>query len=268
MSVEFSVPLSQNEEALNLTEVYVAENYKETNISTVEINSTGLELTGYLVFLVNKRYQVLGNTEFSYLGRYGPEAQKMVIDSIFSFGPPAVIISRDIEPSDGFLGDEAYMKLAHYIRLYKGARAVGTANGSHTISINESFAQWDTVEPAFYDSVGDVTHRNELAYAGYTTLVNQSGRNDFDTLKVAYDAENLYFYVKTIDNLTSPASENLMTLFIDADQNAKTGWNGYDYVLNRRLSSDSVGVLQKNVGNAWKWEVVVVFLFFDSGNEL
>mgnify|MGYP001057684034 FL=1 len=103
MSVEFSVPLSQIAEALNLTEVYVAENYKETNISTVVINRTGLELTGYLEFFDNKRIQVLGNTEFSYLGRYGPEAQKMVIDSIFSFGPPAVIICRDIEPSNAIL---------------------------------------------------------------------------------------------------------------------------------------------------------------------
>lgn len=103
MSVEFSVPLSQIAEALNLTEVYVAENYKETKISTVEINRPGLELTGYLEFFDNKRIQVLGNTEFSYLGRYGPEAQKMVIDSIFSFGPPAVIICRDIEPSNAIL---------------------------------------------------------------------------------------------------------------------------------------------------------------------
>ena len=103
MSVEFSVPLTQIAEALNLTEVYVAENYKETNISTVEINRPGLELTGYLEFFDNKRIQVLGNTEFSYLGRYGPEAQKMVIDSIFSFGPPAVIICRDIEPSNAIL---------------------------------------------------------------------------------------------------------------------------------------------------------------------
>lgn len=103
MSVEFSVPLSQIAEALNLTEVYVAENYKETNISTVEVNRPGLELTGYLEFFDNKRIQVLGNTEFSYLGRYGPEAQKMVIDSIFSFGPPAVIICRDIEPSNAIL---------------------------------------------------------------------------------------------------------------------------------------------------------------------
>ena len=103
MSVEFSVPLSQIAEALNLTNVYIAENYKEINISTVEINRPGLELTGYLEFFDNKRIQVLGNTEFSYLGRYGPEAQKMVIDSMFSFGPPAVIICRDIEPSNAIL---------------------------------------------------------------------------------------------------------------------------------------------------------------------
>ncbi len=57
----------------------------------------------------------------------------------------AVILNRRM----AFLVMRAYMKLAHYIRLFKGARAVGAANGSHTISINESFAQWDTVEPAF-----------------------------------------------------------------------------------------------------------------------
>ena len=36
MSVEFSVPLSQIAEALNLTEVYVAENYKETNMKSTD----------------------------------------------------------------------------------------------------------------------------------------------------------------------------------------------------------------------------------------
>lgn len=117
MSVEFSVPLSQIAEALNLTEVYVAENYKETNISTVEINRPGLELTGYLEFFDNKRIQVLGNTEFSYLGRYGPEAQKMVIDSIFSFGPPAVIICRDIEPSNAILESAKLHKVSIFSTL-------------------------------------------------------------------------------------------------------------------------------------------------------
>ncbi len=97
MAVEFSVPLSDIVKDLNLNEVYIAENYEKTQITTVEINRPGLELTGYFEFFDNKRIQVFGNTEFSYLGRFGSEAQKMVIDSIFSFGPPAVIICHDID---------------------------------------------------------------------------------------------------------------------------------------------------------------------------
>ena len=103
MSVEFSVPLLDIVNDLDLREVYAAENYRDINITTVEINRPGLELTGYFEFFDNKRIQVLGNTEFSYLGRFGSEAQRMVIDSIFSFGPPAVIICRDIEPSTAIL---------------------------------------------------------------------------------------------------------------------------------------------------------------------
>lgn len=99
MSVNFSVPLSQIVEDLSLQGIYFAENYEDIKISTVEVNRPGLELTGYFDFFDNKRLQVLGHTEFSYLGRFGSEAQKMVIDSIFSFGPPAVIICRNIEPS-------------------------------------------------------------------------------------------------------------------------------------------------------------------------
>ncbi len=103
MSVEFSVPLSSIVEKLNLQKIYVAENYDEIKITTVEINRPGLELTGYFEFFDNKRIQVLGNTEFSYLGRFGSEAQRMVIDSIFSFGPPCVIICRNIEPSPAIM---------------------------------------------------------------------------------------------------------------------------------------------------------------------
>lgn len=103
MSLEFSVPLSKIVDDLNLNKVYVPDNYEEIKIGTVEINRPGLELTGYFEFFDNKLIQVLGNTEFSYLNRFGVEAQKMVIDSIFSFGPPAVIICRSIEPSNVIL---------------------------------------------------------------------------------------------------------------------------------------------------------------------
>lgn len=42
---EFSVPLSVIVERLGLDKVYVSENYEETNISSMEINRPGLELS-------------------------------------------------------------------------------------------------------------------------------------------------------------------------------------------------------------------------------
>ena len=60
---EFSVPLSELVERLGLDKVYIADNYEQTKISTVEINRPGLELTGYFEFFDNKRIQVLGNTD-------------------------------------------------------------------------------------------------------------------------------------------------------------------------------------------------------------
>lgn len=98
MAIDFSVPLSKMVEDLSLQKIYIAENFEEIKISTFEVNRPGLELTGYFDFFDSSRLLLFGTTEFSYLGRFGSEAQKMVIDSILSFGPPAIIISRDIEP--------------------------------------------------------------------------------------------------------------------------------------------------------------------------
>ena len=103
MASEFSVPLSKIAEDLSLQQVYLADNYNDISISTVEVKRPGLELTGYFDFFDNNRLLVMGKTEFAYLGRFGSEAQRMVIDSIFSFAPPAIIICRNIEPTNEIL---------------------------------------------------------------------------------------------------------------------------------------------------------------------
>ena len=43
-----------------------------------------------------------------------------------------------------------------------------------------------------------------------------------------------------------------MRLFIDADRNAKTGWEGYDYVVNR-LSPNEKAVVEHSSAD-WAWE--------------
>lgn len=241
------------EETLQLT------NFREQWEHALELDPEFIFVTAWNEWVASNYYATEGQ---EFLGRKLSAGEYYFVDEYNAE------FSRDIEPSDGFLGDEAYMKLAHYIRLFKGSRVVEGANGAHTIDIDGSFSQWDSVSPAYYDTTGDVTHRDALAYAGYTTLVNTTGRNDFDTLKTAYDEENLYFYAKTVDALTEPPSENWMTLFINTDQDAETGWNGYDYVFNRSLIDASTGMLQRNVGNEWEWEDVAAISFRAEGNQL
>ena len=43
-----------------------------------------------------------------------------------------------------------------------------------------------------------------------------------------------------------------MWLLIDADQNAATGWEGYDFIVNRTVEPDGNTWLEKNTGG-WKW---------------
>ncbi|MCH5298390.1 MAG: HPr(Ser) kinase/phosphatase [Ruminococcus sp.] len=100
MATEYSVTLKQLIDALSLKPLYMPFEPEEILIKNSNIRRPGLQLTGYLDFFDKTRILVFGHTEFSYLSRFGVEQQQHVIDSIFRFGPPAVILCRDYELSD------------------------------------------------------------------------------------------------------------------------------------------------------------------------
>lgn len=100
MNTDFSVSLAKIIKELSLKVYYTPTSVDDIMISSTDINRPGLELTGYLEFFDNKRIIILGNTEYSYLGRFGSEQQRHVLDAIFSFSPPAVIITRGFEPTN------------------------------------------------------------------------------------------------------------------------------------------------------------------------
>jgi hypothetical protein len=86
-------------------------------------------------------------------------------------------------------------------------------------------------------------------------------------MKVARDEQNVYFYADTMAPITSSSDTNWMWLLIDADQNIKTGWQGYDFVVNRTVGADGKSWLEKNIGG-WQWEKVAPVDFRVKGNEL
>ncbi|MHB8338290.1 MAG: T9SS type A sorting domain-containing protein, partial [Ignavibacteriaceae bacterium] len=106
----------------------------------------------------------------------------------------------------------------------------------------------------YNDPEGDTEHRNFLRYDGSETYINNTGRNDIIESRVAYDSNNVYFYVKTDSALTPYTDKNWMLLFIDSDTNHATGWEGYDYLINLNIKSDSVTTLARWNAQDSSWD--------------
>jgi hypothetical protein len=174
--------------------------------------------------------------------------------------------SRDIEPMHGGHGDAYYYQLVAGVRRFKGVRPPPRPTAPVTLDLAAGFAQWQAVGPEYLDDIQDTTHRDHAGWGGEQHW-NTSGRNDFDVLKAARDADTLYFYARAAAALTPPDDANWMTLLLNADGDMATGWEGYDFALNRRRASDTVALVERNTGG-WNWEPVGEAALRFSGNEL
>lgn len=146
--------------------------------------------------------------------------------------------SRDIEPMKGGHGDNYYYQLMAAVRRYKGVAEPVAAGPERTIDLNGGFDQWKRIECTYFDHVGDTYHRDSPGNFAAGPYVNRTGRNDIVESKVARDDRFVYFYVRTAEPLTPYTDPLWMLLFIDADGDHSTGWEGYDLLVNESLRDD------------------------------
>ncbi len=177
--------------------------------------------------------------------------------------------NRCIHPMKGGYTDNYYMQMAQNIRRYKGIRPIPVQNGFHAVETDGDFSDWEGIGNEFRDTKNDTFHRDALGYAGIH-YVNESGRNDFITGKVAVDKEDISFYAETSGALTPHTGNNWMLLLIDADKNHETGWYGYDFLINKKVVDEQTTTLMKydasDADNPWK-EVTTLPLRY-ANNEL
>jgi hypothetical protein len=156
--------------------------------------------------------------------------------------------SRDIEPMKGGHGDNYYYQMVSFIRRYKGVCSPPPLSGPAKVSIDGDFRDWAAVLPEYRDDVGDAAHRDHPGWNNVEHYVNDTGRNDFMAAKVARDARNLYFYVRTKDPITPATATNWMWLLLKVENAAGPNWHGYDFMVNRTAA----GMLERNTGG-WTW---------------
>lgn len=153
--------------------------------------------------------------------------------------------SRDIEPMKGGHADNYYYLMVSGIRRFKGVRPLPAASGPKNIRIDGDFGDWTDVRPEYRDDKGDTMHRDHPGYDNAGRYVNKTGRNDFVLLKVAADDQAVFFYARTAGPITPHTDPRWMLLFINADNDATTGWEGYDFRVNRAVRTETQAVLEK-----------------------
>ena len=161
--------------------------------------------------------------------------------------------SRDIEPVKtwGDYGDVYYLQLVDRVRKFKGTDAQPTVSAPVSIMPGQ-WKKWADVQPFYASYKGNTRHRNAKACSQYH-YVNTTGRNDIVGAKVARDDKFVCFYVETADKLTPSTDAAWMRLFIDADRNKQTGWQGYDFIVNYRNPMGGKAFVQKSHQNKWIW---------------
>ena len=136
--------------------------------------------------------------------------------------------SRDVEPMYEGYGDNYLMQLAAYIRKFKGCDDLCRAGRDITVDINAGPAAFDNVGN-IYTHVPCISERDHAGWGVYYKYNNM--RNRISEIRIAKDKENVYFLIKTENELTKP-SDNWMTVFIDS---GKAGGIGkcWDITVNR-----------------------------------
>ncbi len=100
MRTDFTVSLERIIKEFSLEVMFLPDGADKILISTPEINRPGLQMAGYFEFFDERRIQIIGKSESSFLARFTEEKARSRMRELFSKKPVAVIIARDLEVED------------------------------------------------------------------------------------------------------------------------------------------------------------------------
>ena len=169
--------------------------------------------------------------------------------------------NRDIEPMSGGYRDNYYWQFVANMRRYKGMAAPTVPSPPRTIALDQP-ASWADVIPVYRDAVGDVANRSCDASVPGIRYEDSSARNDLAIAQVARDEQSLFFHITTAAAITPTTDQNWMMLYIDIDANPTTGWQGYDFLVNRTREGNTCS-LERYTAATKMWEkIAMVPLFY------
>ena len=182
--------------------------------------------------------------------------------------------SRDTEMMRGGYFDNYYIQLIYNVQKAKGTAPIVVQDSRKPINVTGEFDQWNDVTVTYTDVTGDTMDRDATGF-GHTPYVNTSGRNDIEVAKVTSDTKNLYFYVKTVHDITMFDTESSwMQLYLNVDgrdaETGESGWYGYDFIVNYKAKDAFTTTIAKYNGKdgAYGFESVGEISYRVKDNEM
>ena len=93
-----SIQLGTIIDNFKLEVLFGPEGYREKEITTEDVNRPGLQLTGFFDYFDEKRMQMIGLVETSYLERLTSQERRERFDMLMGYHVPALILARNLEP--------------------------------------------------------------------------------------------------------------------------------------------------------------------------
>ena len=159
--------------------------------------------------------------------------------------------SRDVEPMKGGFFDNYYMQLCDYVRRYKGSPAQPERQGLRSIDLSGPFSQWDGAYEYWCMPFGTLPRNAEGQ--GCVTYTDNTGRNEFECLKVCHDDKNLCFYARTREDIQFNMFTKWMTLLIGVKGRPYApSWHGFHYIVNDIVLDGNTTFIQECLGG-WRF---------------
>ncbi len=186
-------------------------------------------------------------------------AQRQNADFVYFVDTASMEFSRDAEMMRGGYFDNYYMQLISNVQRVKGTAPIIVQDKRKKIDISGDLSQWDDVLVEYTDPSGDTAQRKSYGF-GKQVLRNDTGRNDIVAAKVTGDSKNLYFYARTRRDISEFDTESSwMQLFLNSDNDASTGWYGYDYIVNYKAKDASTTTVARYNGKDGEFSFEPVF---------
>lgn len=173
--------------------------------------------------------------------------------------------SRDIEMTKETTKDNYYMQLVDNVKKYRYSQAVNYLHDTSTVNIFNGAGLEKATH--YIDFAGDAIPRDYVDAAHKNRYVDNSNRNDITDIKVIHDADNIYFYVQTLNEITAYQDGDLgwMNILINVGA-AENTFEGYSYVINRKPNGEKTS-LEKSLGG-YNWELANEIDYVVSGNTI